>query len=140
VVFAFVSAMRCAALVFVTLLSGCALVDGLTGESERDDRTGSAELSDDPSRPGMSIRIFNVSSSVLLEVRVAEIDSPAYGPNLVPEGLFPGESIDVSLACGIYDVLVVDRFSLFCEAFSVDACAIDAELVVDDSFLENCGF
>lgn len=87
------------------------------------------------------LTVANESSFVLTEVRIAEIDDPTWGPNLLPDVLFPGEEIVVvDIECGFYDVLVVDETGVECALFDVDLCFEDAVWVVDDLTLDTCAF
>jgi len=87
-----------------------------------------------------SITIFNDSNFILIDIAVAEIDDPTYGPNLIPDDLLPGESVTVILDCGVYDVQIVDEFNAVCEIFDIDVCFDDAGFFIDNQFLATCGF
>src|SRR5262245_61416429 len=69
-----------------------------------------------------TLTVDNQSSFVLDEVHVAAVSEDNWGPNLVPEALFPGESVDISLTCDTYDVLVVDETGVECVLSSFDLC------------------
>jgi hypothetical protein len=71
---------------------------------------------------------------------VASVDSRSWGPNLVPEALFPGESVDISVSCDTYDVLVVDETGLDCILPAIDLCFSSGTWVITDSTLDNCAF
>jgi hypothetical protein len=86
-----------------------------------------------------SLLVENDSSFVLVDLRVAEINDPSWGPNLIgPEALFPGESIEVFVDCGFYDVLIEDELGAVCELRDVDLCFRDVAWVITDSQLAAC--
>jgi hypothetical protein len=86
-----------------------------------------------------SLLIENDSSFVLVDLRVAEINDPSWGPNLIgPDALFPGEAIEVFVDCGFYDVLIEDELGAVCELSSVDLCWEDVAWVITDAQLAAC--
>jgi hypothetical protein len=87
-----------------------------------------------------SLTIANESNFVLVDIRVAEIDNPDYGPNLIPEDLLPGEEITIFLDCDVYDVLIEDQLGAVCELLGLDLCFDDAIWVIDDAQLAACDF
>lgn len=88
-----------------------------------------------------SLTIYNDSSYVLTEVYLAEETDPSWGPNLLPQPLFPGdELIIVDIDCGNYDALVVDNTGVECELGNIDLCFDDDTWVVDDFTLDVCAF
>jgi hypothetical protein len=87
-----------------------------------------------------SLSVENDSSFTLTEVRVAPVDQVDWGPNLLPDVLFPGESLTIDLDCDTYDVLVSDNAGRSCELDSLDLCFSDDIWHVDDATLANCGF
>jgi hypothetical protein len=87
-----------------------------------------------------SLLIENESSFILDEVHVAPVESRSWGPNLVPEALFPGEAVEVILDCGNYDVLVVDETGVDCVLGDVDVCFSGAVWTVTDFTLDVCAF
>ena len=85
--------------------------------------------------------IANRSDFVLEEVHLAEINDPSWGPNLLPDVLFPGEDlIIVDIPCGTYDVLVVDEFGSSCELASNRLCFDSDVWVIDNTTLAICAF
>jgi hypothetical protein len=86
------------------------------------------------------LTIDNESSFVIEEVHVAPVDSRSWGPNLVPEALFPGESVDIAVSCDVYDVLVVDETGLDCVLPSIDLCFSSGTWVITDTTLNDCFF
>lgn len=107
--------------------SGCYLSPGpLPGPLPTDDGT---------------ITIDNGSSSVLTEVRVTAVQSSSWGPNLLGgDILYPNERLTVGVACGTYDVLVVDEYDRDCVLGNIDLCLADQVWVIDDSTLRYCAY
>ena len=101
--------------------------------------TGCVITSDDGDS---SLRLHNQSSYALVEVRLAEVHSSSWGPNLLGgDPLFPGETIGItSIECGRYDVLVVDDTGVDCTLGNLDLCFNDEQWVVDDFMLDTCAF
>jgi hypothetical protein len=94
-------------------------------------------VSDDDS----TLTLVNDSSYVLEEVRLAEINDPDWGPNLLPRPLFPGDELVITdIDCGTYDVLVVDETDLDCELRNLNLCFDDELWVIDDVTLDFCAF
>jgi hypothetical protein len=85
--------------------------------------------------------IVNDSSYVLTEVRIAEVGDRSWGPNLLPDVLFPGEELLITdIECGTYDVLVTDETGVDCVLGNVDLCLSDDTWVVTDFTLDVCAF
>jgi hypothetical protein len=88
-----------------------------------------------------TLTIRNDSSFVLTEVHLADVSDPSWGPNLLPDVLFPGESLTIGgIDCGTYDVMVVDETGVDCELSSFDLCFDDGVWVVGDAMLDSCAF
>lgn len=86
-----------------------------------------------------SLEITNRSSYVLTEIRVAAVDAPTWGPDLLGgDVLYPDESLIVALDCGDYDALVVDELGAECVLSNLYLCYDDAEWVITDSALAEC--
>ena len=90
-----------------------------------------------------SLTVDNASDYVLTELRIArtDVDEP-YGPNLIPDALFPDESITIDLDCDFYDVLVADDGSppAECELIDLDLCFDDAIWTLTNADLDSCAF
>ena len=88
------------------------------------------------------LSVRNDSSFVIEELRVAEVGSRFFGPDLVPgaDALFPGETISVRLDCDYYDVLFVDEFDLECVVLDIDVCVSRTIFIIDDFLLDSCAF
>jgi hypothetical protein len=85
--------------------------------------------------------IANRSDFVLVEVHIAEVNDPSWGPNLLPDVLFPGEDlVIVDIDCGTYDVLVVDELGTSCELASNRLCFDSDVWVIDNTTLAICAF
>lgn len=88
-----------------------------------------------------SLTIANESSYTLFEVYLAEESDPTWGPNLLPQPLFPGDDLIITeIDCGTYDVLVVDETDVECELSNLDLCLDDDVWVIDDFTLDVCAF
>lgn len=87
------------------------------------------------------LTIFNDSSFILEEVRVAGIGDPTFSGDLTGiDAVFPGESVTISLSCDDYDVLIVDEIGLECVILGIDVCDEARGFVVDDIMLDDCAF
>jgi len=86
--------------------------------------------------------IANRSDFVLEEVHLAEINDPTWGPNLLPDVLFPGEDlVIIDIACGRYDVLIVDEFGTDCELIDNSLCFNDTDhWTITNTTLGVCAF
>src|SRR3990167_3847718 len=87
-----------------------------------------------------TLTIANDSSFVLVDIRVTSVFSSSWGPNLLRDGLFPGEEITVGVACDTWDVLIVDELFRECVLRELRLCSSDQFWVIDDSMLYSCGF
>jgi hypothetical protein len=88
-----------------------------------------------------TLTVHNHSSYVLTEVRIAEVGDRAWGPNLLPDVLYPGEDlVIVDIDCGDYDVLVVDETDVECVLGDITLCFDDERWVIDDVTLAFCAF
>jgi hypothetical protein len=88
-----------------------------------------------------SFTIDNESSYVLVAVYIAEVGDPTWGPNLIPEALYPGDSLVITdIECGDYDVLVTDETGVDCELGNIDLCFDDDGWTVTDVTLDVCAF
>ena len=73
-----------------------------------------------------SLTVINDSDFVIEEINVTEIDNDDWGPNLIPEALFPGEEVEISLDCDIYDARLIDEDNVECFIDGIDLCFDDA--------------
>src|SRR5262245_54602339 len=88
-----------------------------------------------------TLTVSNQSSFVLVEVHVSPTDDPRWGPNMLPEVLFPGDELVVTgIDCGRYDVRVVDETGVSCDLVGLDLCFDDGIWVIDDFMLDTCAF
>ncbi len=87
-----------------------------------------------------SLTVENDSTFTLTEVRVAPSGQTDWGPNLLPDVLFPNESLHIDLACDTYDVLISDNAGRSCVLDTLDLCFSDDIWHVDDQTLATCGF
>lgn len=93
-----------------------------------------------PTSSSGSLTIDNASSHVLTEVRVTGVNESSWGPNLLPDVLYPDERLTVDVACNTYDVLVTDEHGRECTLLGQDLCFSDQIWVIDNSTLRNCNF
>lgn len=77
-----------------------------------------------------SLTVVNDSDFVIEEINVTEVDSLSWGPNLIPEALFPGEEVEISLDCDVYDARLIDEDGVECYIDGIDLCFDDALLRV----------
>jgi hypothetical protein len=88
-----------------------------------------------------SLTVHNHSRFVLTEVHLAPVDQRTWGPNLLPDVLYPGEDlVIVDIDCDTYDVLVVDQFSHQCILEDLFLCFHDESWMIDDVTLAECAF
>lgn len=87
-----------------------------------------------------TIEVFNDSSFFLEDIAFAEFNDVDFGPNVVPGGLAPGDSVIVELDCGDYDIFIEDELGAQCTILGIDVCFDDAGLFIDDPFLSTCSF
>jgi hypothetical protein len=92
-----------------------------------------------PSSDG-TITVENGSSYVLAEVRVTQVASSSWGPNLLGDVLYPNERLTIAVACGTYDVLVSDDYARDCVLGAIDLCFADELWVITNATLRNCSF
>lgn len=94
---------------------------------------------DDPS--DSTLTVANESSYWLEELHLAHVNDPSWGPDLISGALAPGEEIVIyDIACGRYDVLVVDETGVECELANLDLCFDDDLWIIDDLTLDICAF
>jgi hypothetical protein len=88
-----------------------------------------------------SFTVDNQSDYVLTEVRIAEVGDRSWGPNLLPDVLFPGEALTIhGIDCGDYDVLVRDDTGVDCILGNIELCFDHDAWVVDNFTLDICAF
>jgi hypothetical protein len=83
-------------------------------------------VSDDDS----SLTVDNQSDFVIEEINVTEVDNPDWGPNLIPEALFPDETVTISLNCDTFDARLFDEDGVECDIDAIDLCFSDATWVI----------
>jgi hypothetical protein len=102
---------------------------------------GGDDDDDDFDEGDSTLTVVNDSSFVLTEIHLAPVDAPTWGPNMIPDELFPGEEVViVDIECDFYDVLVTDKTGVDCELTDFDLCFDDATWIVDDATLDSCAF
>lgn len=77
-----------------------------------------------------SLTVDNQSDFVIEEINVTEIDNRDWGPNLIPEALFPDESVTIDLDCDVYDARLIDEDGVECFIDGIDLCFDDALWVI----------
>jgi hypothetical protein len=77
------------------------------------------------------VRVENQSGVAIKEVHLATVGTTAFGANLVSGGvLVSGGSGTLAVACGHFDVLVVDATGRQCTLHDVDLCANNSDFVI----------
>jgi len=91
---------------------------------------------------GNNLVVANRSDFTLEEVHLADINDPTWGPNLLPDVLFPGEDlVIIDIACGRYDVLIVDELGTDCELRDTQLCFMDTgQWTITNTTLGVCAF
>jgi hypothetical protein len=102
--------------------------------------TGSGCIVEPTPNSNGSLTINNGSTHVLTDIRITPTNSSTWGPNLLPNSLFPDEKVTVTVACDTYDALVDDDFGHECTLTAVDLCFSDASWTIDNTTLRNCAF
>ena len=94
----------------------------------------------DDSSPDSSLTIANRSTYIITEVNVTDVNSSSWGPDLVPQDLYPNEDLVVSLDCGTYDVRIHDNGipAAECLVNSFNTCFDNDTWVITDDFLNGC--
>lgn len=78
-----------------------------------------------------SLLVSNHSDFEIHEMYVTEIDNPSWGPNLLRGSiLFPGDSIELAIDCGVYDAMLIDETGADCEVTGVELCFDDADWII----------
>jgi len=91
--------------------------------------------------PVGTLTIVNESQYTLYAVYVTEVSAPDWGPDVLGnEILGPGDSIEIELSCGRYDVLIVDEFAIECPLYDLSICTGDTYWYVTDADLVACEF
>lgn len=87
-------------------------------------------VSDDDDSVDGVITIFNDSDTLFIDdVRLAPIGTSSFGPNQVPEGIAPGESVEFGVECDFYDLRLTDlEADVECLVRDIDLCLRDAEV------------
>jgi hypothetical protein len=80
-----------------------------------------------------SLFVENRSDFEIYEMYVTEIDNPSWGPNLIDDVMFPGDTMIIGLECGTYDALLVDETDATCEVEAIDLCFEDADWIIRNS-------
>lgn len=88
-----------------------------------------------------SLTIANHSSHLLTEVHVAPVGDRSWGPNLLDDPLYPGDSLTVDrLDCGWYDVLVSNERNVDCIVSDWHLCFDDDVWHITDATLNACAW
>jgi hypothetical protein len=99
-----------------------------------------AACSSDGSDLDSSLVISNESSYSFIEINLSPIDHVAWGADLLgTDILIPGEQLETSgIACGTYDIRVIDEDNDMCVLDTVDLCVDNAVWRIDDTELAGC--
>ncbi len=96
-------------------------------------------IADEPSE----LTIMNDSDFDILELRLAPVDSAAWGPNeLGSDPLFPDEAVTLGgIPCDTYDLLIVDDLGAECVLEDISLCFGTEEVTrITNSRLAFCPF
>ncbi|HET9626955.1 MAG TPA: hypothetical protein VFP84_36600 [Kofleriaceae bacterium] len=85
-----------------------------------------------------SITVDNQSQSDIVDIRVAAVDDPDFGPNLLDSALQPGDTLTIVVACDTYDVQLTDETDTTCLLHAVDLCLNDSVWTITESDLDAC--
>lgn len=82
------------------------------------------------------LNVHNNSDFDIVEIHVTSVGSTTWGPNLIGgDVLHPGESLEIDVDCGFYDVLLIDSAGVDCELHDLDLCFTEADWVIEN---ETC--
>jgi hypothetical protein len=89
-----------------------------------------------------TLTIENDSSFTFVEINLSPTDQISWGPDLLgADVLEPGDVLETSgIACGTYDIRVIDETAGECILDTVDLCLDEAVWRIDDAELISCGF
>jgi len=91
--------------------------------------------------PPATLTVENHSRFIIREVHLAAVNNDSWGPDLLSRDLRPDEGVVVdNIACGSYDVLVVDETNLSCVLPNIRLCFSDAVWAISDGTLDRCAF
>lgn len=86
-----------------------------------------------PAGPSI-LNVQNRSDVPIVDIRVAAVDDPSFGPNLLGgDTLNPGEEITLGIDCGVYDARLIDATGAECDQSDVDLCANNAVWVITNA-------
>jgi hypothetical protein len=87
--------------------------------------------------PEASLRVINNSDFVITELYLTDVNSRNWGDNLLAnDALVPDEHLTLGVACGYYDVLLVDEEGVDCQLNGVDLCLNDATWLINNNTCE----
>jgi len=88
-----------------------------------------------------TLTIENESDFYLDEIRLADIGSPSWGPNLAPSGgLAPGDALELTdIDCDFYDLRVTDEEGFGCDMPEIDLCLNDALFIYENNSCDVLG-
>jgi hypothetical protein len=102
---------------------------------------GACVVSDDDDDSSSTLTVENRSSYWIDELHIAHVSDPSWGPDLVDGSLAPGDdAVIYDIACGRWDVMVVDETGVQCELNNLDLCFDDGVWTIDDVTLDVCAF
>jgi hypothetical protein len=87
-----------------------------------------------------TLTIENDSSFSFVEINLAAVDSPTFGPDLLgADTLDPGDVLELSnVPCDTYDIRITDEDGDQCILDTVDLCLDNAVWRIDDTELAIC--
>lgn len=95
---------------------------------------GSALADDSAARTDRApLRVVNSTDFAIAGLYLSAMSTGEWGANLLTGALGPGEELELDVACGRYDALIVDEDGLACELPRVDLCRGDARWSIRDT-------
>lgn len=85
-----------------------------------------------------TLTVSNQSQSTLTQLFFTYSASAAWGPNLLPSWLSPGEQTVANLECAVWDVLVGDEFGRQCVLSGIEVCQTNEVWVIYEDTLRTC--
>jgi hypothetical protein len=79
------------------------------------------------------LRVVNSTDFAIEGLYLSAMATGEWGANLLTGALGPGEELELDVACGRYDALIVDEDGLACELVRVDLCRGEPRWAIRDT-------